>query len=157
MSFVITGLDPAPFRPLFGLSDAALAAKGVVRKRVDAKPGYPCRITLDDPNVGESVLLLNHASHDVATPYRSTYAIYVTEGAAAPASYTNELPPVLAGGRPIALRLFDADGMLVGADMGRGDELKDKIEAAFARPEVAYIHAHNAMHGCFAAEVRRFS
>lgn len=155
MSYVITGLSPEPFRPLFGLADADLAARGVIRKTVNARPGYPCRITLDDPAVGESVLLLNHASHDVATPYRSTYAIYVTEGAEQQAHYTDALPPVMRE-RPIALRLFDVDGMLVGADLGMGaDVLSDKITAALAREDVAYIHAHNAMHGCFAAEVRR--
>jgi hypothetical protein len=34
-------------------------------------------------------------------------------------------------------------------------DVKARIEAAFARPEAAYIHAHNAAHGCFAAEIRR--
>jgi hypothetical protein len=31
MSFRIRGLDPAPFLPLYGLDDAALAALGVAR------------------------------------------------------------------------------------------------------------------------------
>lgn len=57
--------------------------------------------------------------------------------------------------RPIALRVFNSDGMLVGADMGVNGDVKVKIEQALARPDVAYIHAHNAMHGCFAAEIRR--
>ncbi len=60
MSFVIAGLDPAPFRYLYGIDDAALAAEGVVRVVADGKPGYPCRVTLEDAEPGEALLLLNY-------------------------------------------------------------------------------------------------
>lgn len=155
MSFMIKGLSVDEFRPLFGLSDEELAMRGVIRKRADAKPGFPCRITLEDAEPGETLLLLNYESHKAATPYRSAYAIFVRETATAPAVFVDELPPVMAR-RPIALRIFDADGMLIGADLGRdSEETKAKIEAAFDDPRAAYIHAHNAMHGCFAAAVER--
>ena len=153
MSFIIAGLDPAEFSPLFNLPDDQLAKRGVVARTADAKPGFPCRVTLEDAEPGERVLLLNHESHQASTPYRSSYAIYVRDGATAAATYENELPPVLRN-RPIALRIFDRDGMLIGADMGLNGELKDKINAAFARLDAGYIHAHNAMHGCFAAAIR---
>jgi hypothetical protein len=155
MSFIIRGLDPAAFRPLFGLDDEALAARGVIAKIADKKPGFPCRISLEDAEPGERVLLLNFESHKAATPYRSAYAIYVREIAANAAEYRDELPPIMRK-RPIALRIFDAGGMLIGADLGRdGAETRAKIEAIFERPAATYVHAHNAMHGCFAAEVRR--
>ena len=155
MSFIIRGLDPAEFRPLFSLDDAALAARGAIRKVADTKPGFPCRITLEDAEPGEIVILLNYESHRAATPYRSAFAIYVRESAAAPATFTDEVPPVMMK-RPIALRIFDAGGMLIGADLGRdGAETKAKINAAFSNPNAAYIHAHNAMHGCFAAAIAR--
>lgn len=153
MSFTITGLDPNEFKPLLELSDDALAARGVVVRTANAKPGFPCRVTLDDAEPGERVLLFNYESHEAASPFRSSYAIYVRSNASTAAVYENELPPVFAN-RPIALRIFDADGMLIGADMGVNDDLKEKIEAALTRPGAAYIHAHNAMHGCFAAEIR---
>lgn len=45
MSFRTLGLDPAPFRRLYGLSDDALAAHGVQRHVADAKRGcYAARI-----------------------------------------------------------------------------------------------------------------
>lgn len=157
MSFIVTGLPVDEFAPLFGLPDEKLAARGVIRKTAEAKPGYPCRITLEDAEPGETLLLLNYESHKAATPYRSAYAIFVREGARAAATYLNELPPVMEK-RPIALRIFNSDGMLIGADLGReGGETKAKIEEIFSNPEAAYIHAHNAMHGCFAAEIRRSS
>ena len=155
MSFAIAGLPIEEFRPLFGLADAALAARGIIRRTADRKPGFPCRITLEDAEPGETLLLLNYESHKTATPYRSAFAIYVRESAAAAATFIDELPPVMMK-RPIALRIFDAGGMLIGADLGRdGDETKAKIDAIFADPSAAYIHAHNAMHGCFAAAITR--
>ena len=81
MTFAISGLPVETFQPLFGLDDAALAAHGAVR--VTAAEGrYPCRVTLQDAAPGETLLLVNYQDHDVATPYRSAYAIYVREQAA---------------------------------------------------------------------------
>jgi hypothetical protein len=155
MSFAIRGLSPEEFRPLFGLPDDALAARGIMRRTADAKPGFPCRITLEDAEPGETLLLLNFESHKAPTPYRSSYAIFVNERAVEAATYIDTLPPVMTH-RPIALRIFNRDGMLIGADLGRaGDETKAKIEAIFERKDAAYIHAHNAMHGCFAAAIER--
>lgn len=154
MSFTITGLPVEEFQNLFALSDAELKTRGVVRKTADTKPGYPCRITLDDAKPGERVLLLNYESHKADTPYRSSYAIYVREGATEQATYRDELPPVFKN-RPIALRIFDKDGTLISADMGVNEDLKTKVNAAFDNSKAAYIHAHNAMHGCFTAEIRR--
>jgi len=154
MSFTITGLPVEEFQNLFALSDDKLKAQGVDRKTANTKPGYPCRITLEDAEPGERVLLLNYESHKADTPYRSSYAIYVREGAMEQAAYHDELPQVFKG-RPIALRIFDEGGNLIGADLNLTGELQSKIEKAFENPEAAYIHAHNAMHGCFAAEIRR--
>jgi hypothetical protein len=156
MSFIVSGLDPTPFRPWFGADDAELRAAGIYRRRVDARPGYPCRVTLTDAEIGETALLFHHVSHAVPTPYRSAYAIFVREGAERAASFVDEAPPVFAG-RPIALRQFDRDGMLIGADLALKSDACARIEAAFARTEVAYIHAHNAAHGCFVARVDRKS
>ena len=132
MSFTISGLPVEEFEPLFGLGDEPLAERGVIRQKVDQRPGYPCRVSLEDPEVGEDMLLMNYESHRTTSPYRSSYAIYVREGAAPSAIYEDELPPVLKG-RPIALRLFDMDGMLIGADMDFQGALVSKIKAAFEK------------------------
>ncbi len=154
MSFVISGIPASRFEHLVGLSDAQLEAKGVLRQTANCKPGFPCRVTLEDAEVGEPVLLFNYVSHHVNSPYRSSFAIYVRENASTEARFVDELPPVMRG-RPIALRLFDAEGSLRGADLCVEQGLERKITAALERPEVAYLHAHNAAHGCFSAEIRR--
>ena len=154
MPFSITGLAPETFAPLFGLDDEALAARGVLRVTATAKPGFPCRITLEDAEPGESLLLLNHESHTADTPYRSAYAIYVRESAREATIWRETVPPVMRG-RPLALRLFDEAGMLVGADLSLDGDPTGKIEAALTRVDVAHIDVHNAAHGCFAARVTR--
>jgi hypothetical protein len=154
MSYVISGLPIETFRPLFGLSDEALAARGIVRETAGPEGRYPCRITLEDAKPGQTLLLLNHESHSAATPYRSSYAIFVNEAATETSHMIDEIPPVLHD-RPIALRAFDEAGMLVGADLALADDVEAAIERQFARPEVAYLHAHNAAHGCFAARIDR--
>ena len=152
--FVIRGLDPAPFVALYGLSDEALAERGVVRMEVDAKPGFPCRVSLEDAGVGEAMLLLNHEHLPGETPYRQRHAIFVREGAAEPARFENEVPEQLAI-RTLSLRAYDADGMMTDADLVEGRELAALIDRFFADPSVAYLHAHNAKRGCFAARIDR--
>ena len=75
MTYRIEGLRRADFARLFAMSDAELAAQNALRVTATG-PGYPCRVSLDDAKAGEQLILLNYTSHDVATPYRSTYAIY---------------------------------------------------------------------------------
>ena len=93
MTYKVTGLDPTPYRPLFGLSDEELEKRGIVRMAVTS-PTFPCRVSLTDRELGESVLLLNHTSHDVANPYKATHAIFVTETDQEAATYVDEIPPV---------------------------------------------------------------
>jgi len=154
MTYTITGLDPAQFAHVLGASDGDLAEHAAVRVTATAKPGFPCRITLEDAAPGETLILLNHVSHDVTTPYRSAYAIYVREGAVAPAQYRDSIPPVFEA-RPLGLRGFDAAGMLRSAVLALPGEADAKIRDVFANPDIAYIDAHNAAHGCFAARVER--
>lgn len=153
MTYSIRGLSPEPFAPLFALDDAALAAINARRVTATADRGFPCRISLDDAKAGETLILLHHTSHEVETPYRSAYAIYVRPGVEA-ASYCDELPPVFEG-RPLALRAFDADGMLRTARLAGPGEADAAIRDLFADDGIAYIDAHNAAHGCFAARIER--
>ena len=154
MTYRITGLDPAPYKPLFGLSDAELADRGIVRMTVSAKPSFPCRVNLTDRDIGESVLLLNHVSHDVANPYRATHAIFVTEGADAAGEYVDEVPPVFET-RVLSLRGFDAEGMMAEALLTQPGEADAGIRKLFTNPRITTIHAHNAARGCFSAKIER--
>ena len=154
MTYRITGLPMAPFAPLFDLDDEGLAAHGAIRVTADADRGYPCRVSLVDAREGDELILLNHVSHDVATPYRTAYAIYVRADAQEPEPFVDRTPPVFEG-RPLSLRGFDEDGMLRGALLAAPGEADGMIRTLLDRDEIAYIHAHNAAHGCFAARIDR--
>lgn len=152
--FTITGLDARPFAALYGLSDETLAARGVERVAVTAKPGFPCRITLEDAEPGETVLLLNYEHLAVDTPYRQRHAIFVREGAAATATFTDAVPDQLAI-RPLSVRAYDATGQMTDADLVDGCDLPALIDRLFTDPSVAFLQAHNAKRGCFAARIDR--
>ncbi len=154
MSYRIKGLSRDQFAELFVMDDAQLAAQSAVRVVAGADKGWPCRISLQDAQAGEELILLNHTSHDVATPYRSVYAIYVRKAACEPATYLDEIPPVFEG-RPMAFRAFDTGGMLRDAALALPGQADAKIRELFDNADVAYIHAHNAAHGCFSAKVER--
>ena len=153
MTYIIQGLSPDCFAPLFKLDDAALAAINARRVTATSDKGFPCRISLEDAHAGEELILLHHTSHDVATPYRSAYAIYVRPDVDT-AHYRDQLPPVFEG-RPLALRAFDAAGMLQTARLAGPGEVDGAIRDLFADEGIAYIDAHNAAHGCFAARIER--
>jgi hypothetical protein len=153
MSFRITGLDPAPFRDLHFLSDDALAEKGVRRVRIEAKHAAPCRISLDDAEIGEAVLLLNYDHQPANTPYRQQGPIFVRESEAQ-FDRIDVIPPALAR-RTLSLRGFDGEDMMIEADLVEGAEAPAFIARFFANPKVAYIHAHYARRGCYAALIER--
>lgn len=154
MTYRIKGLDPAPYKPLFGLPASELAERGIVRMTVTKKPSFPCRISLTDRDLGEQVLLLNHVSHDVANPYRASHAIFVTEGEEQAAEFVDEVPPVFET-RILSLRGFDKDGMMADAILTQPGEADAGIRKLFANPEIETIHAHNAGRGCFSAKIER--
>lgn len=154
MTYRITGLSTDQFAPLFALDDTELAARGALRVTATADHGFPCRISLEDARTGDSLILLNYTSHDVATPFRSAYAIYVSEAAAQQADYIDETPPVFAS-RILSFRAFDADGMLKNAVVAEPGGADAAIRTLFADEQIAYIHAHNAAAGCFSARVER--
>lgn len=154
MSFLISGLDPAPFRPLYGLDDAALAAVGARRVIVDRSPGFPERVELRDLEPGETALLLNYVHQPADTPYRASHAIFVREGADAAFAAQDSIPDVIAR-RTISLRAFDAEGNIIDADLAEGRDLVPLIERLLADPAAAYLHAHYARYGCYAARIDR--
>jgi hypothetical protein len=154
MSFRITGLPAEHFAPLFALSDDALKQKGAVRRIADARtPGYPCRISLTDSREGDELLLVNYEHHAVASPYRMRFAVYVRRGEET-FDAVDEVPEQLRQ-RTLALRSFDAGGMMVAWELIDGRHLVAGIERQFADPRAEYLHVHFAAAGCYAAQVTR--
>lgn len=154
MTFQVQALPAEEFEKLFTLSDAELAQRNARRMVVADTPGTPCRVSLAEADVGETVLLMNYAHQPANSPYQSTHAIYVRQGVTQADLPPGEIPHVLSS-RLIALRQFDGKDMIIDADVLDGTELKKAITSAFENPDVAYLHLHNAKRGCFAAAVTR--
>ncbi|WP_375567989.1 DUF1203 domain-containing protein [Ahrensia marina] len=154
MSFVVTGLDPKPFAHLYGLSDAALKEHGAYRYTADSSPGFPDRVEMRDADIGETLLLLNHSSMDKDTPYKTSHAIFVREGADARYQEADVIPPVMHR-RPLSLRAFDSAGMMVDAALAEGDAIATTVQRLLDNPSVDCIHAHYALRGCYAGLITR--
>lgn len=154
MTFRIVALDPAPFANLFGLTDAALAAHGAERHVADAKPGYPCRVSLVDAEPGDTLLLVSHEHLPGPRPYRQRHAIFIREGAVQAMPAPGEIPESIAR-RLLSVRAYDAGGTMRDAEITNGDALTPLVARFFADPDVAFLHLHNARRGCFSAAVER--
>ncbi len=150
--FRIRGLQAQQFAHLFALDEAQLAQHSA-RRMIARESGFPCRISLTDAAAGDPVILVNYEHHAVDTPFRSSFAIYVREGEAT-FDAVNEVPAQLRK-RLLSLRGYDREGMLRTADVVDGQRLESGIEAIFSDEEVAYIHAHFAKPGCYAALIER--
>jgi hypothetical protein len=154
MPFRVSGVSAEPFRHLYGLTDAELLARGARRYLADETPGFPDRIELRDLAVGETALLVNYTHQAADTPYRASHAIFVREGAEQTCSVIDEIPAVLQG-RTLSLRAFDADHMMVDATLVDGRQARETIEGLLSNDSVAYIQAHYALRGCYAARIER--
>ncbi|MGB6536042.1 MAG: DUF1203 domain-containing protein [Xanthobacteraceae bacterium] len=150
--FRIKGLPAEPFAPLFAMPDWALEKHGAVR-RIAEKAGYPCRISLTDAKAGDELILTNYEHHAVASPYRMRFAIYVRKGEQT-FDAVDEVPVQLRT-RTLAVRGFDAGGMMAGWELVDGGKLEEAIEKLFADPRADYLHVHFAAPGCYAARIER--
>lgn len=154
MSFRIHALPLAPFRPLFALDDAGLAALGARRMTAEAPHSAPCRVSLADAEPGEPLILLNHRHlDDPASPYRSEGPIFIREAAAETSPARGEVPDMLAR-RLLSVRLYDADWTMTDAEVIEGAGLARLLEDWLARPGASVAHLHGARRGCFLAAAR---
>jgi hypothetical protein len=155
MDFHFSGLPLEPFKSLFALSDAELLARGMRRYVADEKPGFPCRVTLEDAEPGEELILLSHAHQPAEqSPYRAEGPIFVRQAAVESYRQHQEIPPVLPC-RLLSLRAYDTDDLMVEAEVIDGKDVAAELTKLFTRSDIAYIHIHYARRGCFACRVDR--
>ena len=154
MPFIINSLPKSHFQQFFELSQGERAARHAVGVIANKKPGFPCRVSLMDAEVGEEMILVNYEHQTAATPFKSSHAVYVRRGADQARLQKGEVPEMLRS-RTLSLRAFDGKGMLVAADLVDGRALEKLIEEMFSDPGAGYIHIHFAKPGCYAARADR--
>jgi hypothetical protein len=155
-AFQVSALPRHQFADLFHLSDQELIARGARRVTADSKPGYPCRVSLVDAEIGERLLLLSFAHQPADSPYRASGPIFVREAAQEARLAVGEVPELLRH-RLLSFRAYDEAGMMVAAEVAEGQELEGVVSRLFAGNGVAYIHVHNAKPGCFNCRIDRVS
>jgi hypothetical protein len=142
------------FAPLFALDVAELHARGARRYVATSSPGFPCRVSLQDAEVGETLILLPYDHHPVNGPYRAAGPIFVREQAEEARLAPGEIPTLLRH-RQLSVRGYSAKGLMVDAAVTPGEELEDVIGRLFGQEKVDYLHVHYAAPGCFGCRVGR--
>jgi hypothetical protein len=152
-SFQLIGIAYEPFASLFELSDAELSKRHIRRVVADSKPGFPCRVSLADADIGEELLLLSYEHQPADSPYRASGPIFVRKHAVQRKLEPGHVPSYVSN-RLISARAYDAAHQMIDATVCPGSEAVPTIERLFAHPAAAYLHLHNANRGCFSCTVR---
>lgn len=152
--FQITALPMEQFSSLLRLADEELEQLGARRMVAQNKPGYPCRVSLIDAEVGEEVLLVPFTHHEVNSPYRGSGPIFVRTNAVTAKPEVNEVPAMIRN-RFLSIRAYDKTAMMLAADAVDGRDLEEHLSKFFSDQRVEYIHLHNARPGCFNCRVDR--
>ena len=152
--FIIHPLQKKEFENLFSFSDTELKKQGIRRMTADTKPGFPCRVSLQDADIGDEVLLLPYAFHETASPYRASRPIFIRRNAATAQLNTNQIPVMLQH-RLLSVRSYDANGMMKSSTVIEGKDLVEHLSATFDNPVISYIHIHNAKAGCYNCAAKR--
>ena len=153
-SFQIVGLPLANFASLFSLSEAALAKQNARRVIADKRPGFPCRVSLEDAAPGESLILIPFAHHATDSPYRASGPIFVRENAKEATLSPNEVPEAVRS-RLLSVRAYDDNGIMLDSEVTKGSDLETQIGRFFEDSRISYLHLHNARAGCYSCRVER--
>lgn len=68
IQFQIQAIQGDKFNHFFNLTSEELKDIKAVKMIVDEKPGFPCRVSLEDANIGEEVILFPFEHHKVESP-----------------------------------------------------------------------------------------
>lgn len=130
------------------MDNSELEKIGAIRMTVDKKPGYPCRVSLEDAEIGEEVILLTYQHHKTNSPYQSNGPIFVRKIAKTATLDINEIPKML-NHRLLSVRGFDKKGIMKEATVTEGHTLREMLNKIFDNQEISYVHIHNAKPGCY--------
>ena len=154
MSFQVSALPAHELAALFSLDDDALRARGARRCVADRSPGFPCRVSLQDAEPGETVILTPFVHQPLDSPYRASGPIFVRQAAAQARPAVGEVPALLRL-RTLSVRAYDRDALMVNAVVTDGRELEAALASLLENPDVDYLHVHFAGPGCYACRVDR--
>jgi Protein of unknown function (DUF1203) len=154
MSFQLVGVPFETFSPLFLLCDQDLAALDAQRIIATENPGFPCRVSLEDAEIGEELLLLPFEHQPARSPYRASGPIFVRKAARQRSLAPGQLTDYVLL-RLLSVRGYDSADLMIDQAICEGKSVEAAILRMFDNLQVTYIHLHNAMRGCFSCRVNR--
>jgi len=154
MNFQVHGLNGSMFARYFEMSTSELEAHDAYLFEADECPCYPCRVSLVDAQVGETVLALSFKHHNAKGPYHSSGPIFIRKNAVNANLSVQEIPKMLRH-RELSVRGYNARSLMIEGGTVFGEKLETVIVQQLSNSEVDYIHIHNAGPGCFNCAVTR--
>jgi len=137
--FQLVGIPYEPFASLFALSDAELLERNARRVFAETKPGYPCRVSLEDAEIGEELLLLPFEHQPASSPYKSSGPIFVRK-ASVEAHIEPGVIPDYVRTRLISVRAYDAKDFMTDATVCAGNEAAAAIQKMFSNRVLKFDH-----------------
>ena len=153
-NFIIKPIKKSTFAEYLNQSQEQLAKVNTKWLIADSRPGYPCRVSLKEAEVGERVLLVPYKYHNVKSPYQASGPIFIRENAETAELNINEIPEILAE-RLLSVRAYNIESLMIHAETVQGADLEDVIRNQFLNSSITYLQIHNANPGCFNCNVYR--
>lgn len=153
-NFIIKSLEKSLFSEYFNLNDQQLEKFNAKWLIADSKPGFPCRVSLKEAEIGERILLIPYKYHDVNSPYKASGPIFIREDAVEAKLNINEIPEILTK-RLLSVRAYSEDSLMIHAETIFGSDLEKIIYNMLTDAHVKYLQVHNANPGCFNCTVYR--
>jgi hypothetical protein len=97
---------------------------------------------------------MSYAHQPAASPYRASGPIFVRRDAQPCTLPPGVVPPYVTR-RLISLRAYDGHDLMVDGQVVEGPDVATALVALFDRPDVAYVHLHNAKRGCYSCAAGR--
>jgi len=154
IKFQIKAIEYNEVQHWFSLTKDELSRRNARRILVDEKPGYPCRVSLKDANIGETIIAFPYNHHDVKSPYNTTGPIFIRSNVQTAKLKVNEIPEILQN-RFLSIRVYDSLHMMIDASTTQGKNLKTTILKLFQNKSAHYMHIHNANPGCYNCSAER--
>ncbi len=132
-----------------------MKSQDAIRRVASAEMRPPCRRCLEDANPGDKVDLIAYDPFpaDAVTPYRGLGPIFVhTDDCDL---FTGDTVPARQLARMLSVRAFDADHMMVAAEVIEGSKLEEVSGGMLADEKARYVNVYNAKPGCFAFKIER--
>jgi hypothetical protein len=110
----------------------------------------PCRHCLEEAPLDSTVLLVSYRPLAMDTPYAGRGPIFLCGHACAAYEDSERVPKTVAS-RHVNLRAYTASGQMIyrHSRLAQGEQAGEQVSTMFEDDDVAEVHAHTALHGCY--------